>query len=205
MHSSLRITAVRRRCLYAYRGDISSIGCQRRADTEFAHMNVVLDKLMLRGCCCHTHTIVWQHFSSWAMLMRRKAQTGTQNTVAEQSLYKETCGQVSMYIYEMKTHEAAFNSVFLHNVLEEMKDTLPSYSPHTDCWECTRGCRHETGDPPLHTHTHLHTCSFSDTHACTHKPTNTQAQPCLSYRWAVVKSLYATFLLYCLHLLPSQC
>lgn len=35
---------------------------------------------------------------------------------------------------------------------EEMNDTLPSYSPHTDCWECTRGCRHETGDPPLHTH-----------------------------------------------------
>lgn len=45
--------------------------------------------------------------------------------------------------------------------------SLPSYSPRTDCWECTRGCRHETGDPPLHI--------YLGPHACTHKHSSAYA------------------------------
>lgn len=39
----------------------------------------------------------------------------------------------------------------------EYAGALPSYSPHTDCQGCTHGCRHETCDPPLFTHTCMHT------------------------------------------------
>ena len=55
-----------------------------------------------------------------------------------------------------------FQSAFAERARGAHACTLPSYSARTDCWECTRGCTHETGDPPLHTHT------YSATHTSTH-------------------------------------